>query len=225
MRAPFGKPFAAAVAGAPLAIALLLLFQAPALAVITGGCTGSATATGSGGVDLTTASVWHLKSTDSVSGSGTSPTEQTFVNVGIYAFGFAIPVYSSTGKGHGGSAGPFQVSAWSKYARVLAASGASDSCSGAIELIVDDISPVSNAAGAGGAAVGVAGVLGILGAAARGGGAIGRVGGGFAGLIAGTGLGLLAQQAGAINPESLSGLAVPGVGLVAGAALAGAFRR
>ncbi len=206
--------------------ALLLLLSAPhADAVVTGGCTAQATASKSGAIDLTTQAEWHVRSEDDVSGSGTAPADQTFVQISAYAFGVGLPVLSATGKGRSGSAGPYALSNYTWIARIISVSGNSDSCSGYVTLIVDDANPLLTAAGGGGAALGVIGLLGVLGAARGRGGPGGRIGGGLAGLIAGLGIGLLLQQAGALDPRSLLGLALLAGGVIIGGAAAGALRR
>lgn len=208
------------------AVALALFALAsPAQAVISGPCTASGTASSSGNVDFTTQTVWHLKQSDTVSGTGHSEPEQTSVGVSVVNFGVPIPVFSSSGKGHGGDAGPFTVAAFTPYARVAYAYGASDSCSGSIEIIVDDVNPVATAAGGGGLALGVLGLLGMIGSMFGRGGVGNRMGGGLSGLIAGVGFGLYLEQAGVLDPSAIYGLALPLGGLVLGIVLAGAFGR
>ncbi len=214
-----------AASTAALALAFVIAPATPAAGIVTGGCTGTASASKSGSVDLTTASEWHLRSDDVVSGSGTAPTDQTFVQIYAYALGVPIPVLSNTGKGKSGTAGPYAVSSYSWMAKTIAVSGASDSCSGSITIIIDDSSPATTAAGGGGLIVAILGLLGMHGAAFGPGGRAGRVAGGLAGVLAGLGVGLFANQLGFIDARSLVGLALPAAGAVLGTGAAGALRR
>src|SRR5438094_2415945 len=91
-------------------LALVLIGATPALGVVTGGCTAKATATKSGAIDLSTQAEWHVRTDDVVSGSGTAPTDQTFVTVSAYVLSVPLPVLSTTGKGKDGSAGPYEIS-------------------------------------------------------------------------------------------------------------------
>jgi hypothetical protein len=205
-----------------LSCALLVASAAPSAAVVTGGCKVQATASKSGGTDLTALAEWHLKNEDVVTGTGSAPSEQTTVQIGAVVFGVAVPVVNSTGnKGTSGSGGPYAVADYSKYGRIISVAGSSDSCSGYVTIIVDDVDALSTAAGAGGLAVGVLGTLGVLATAFRG----GRVGGAVFGLLAGLGFGVLLTQTGTLDPRSMVGLALPGGGLVVGAAIAGIFKR
>lgn len=207
------------------AIAVLLAASFPSGAVITGGCTASATASRSGAVDLTTATEWHLRSDDVVNGSGKAPTVQTTAQVSAYAFGIAFPLVSATGRGTGGSAGPFDVATYARLARIIAVAGSSDSCSGSITIIIDDVNPFLTATGGGGAVLGLLGLLGVLRSAFSRGGGGARVGGALAGLLGGLGLGLLLQQTGTLDPANLVGLVVPLAGLVIGGGAAGMLKR
>ena len=56
-----------------IACAFVLASSAPAAAVIVGGCTAQGTASKSTGVDVTSATEWHLRTDDVVSGSGAAP--------------------------------------------------------------------------------------------------------------------------------------------------------
>ena len=165
-----------------------------------------------------------MRNNDVVSGSGAAPADQTFVQISVYAFGVGIPAFNATGKGRGGSAGPYNVSSYSWIGRVISVSGASDSCNGYITLIIDDANPITTVLGGGGAVLGLIGLLGVLFAARGSGGVRSRIGGAFAGLIAGVGIGVLVLEAGALDPRSLTGLALPIGGLFIGAVLAGMLR-
>ena len=206
-------------------LALGLIGATPALGVVTGGCTAKATATKSGAIDLTTQAEWHVRTDDVVSGSGTAPTDQTFVTISAYALGVPLPIVSATGKGKDGSAGPYEISIYRWVAKTITVSGSSDTCSGYVTLIIDDVNLFATALGGGGIALGVLGLLGLLGAARGQGGAGGRLYGLIAGALAGLGFGLTLQQLGTLDARSLVSLAVPGAGALIGLLVAGAFRR
>ena len=211
---------------AAVACAFVLASSAPAAATIAGGCTAQGTASKSKGVDLASATEWHLRTVDVVSGSGTAPANQSFVNVSVVAFGVPIPVLNRTGlNDKTGSAGPYMVSSYSWIARVIPVSGASDRCTGAITVILDDVNPLTTAAGGGGAALALVAVLLLLAVARGSGGAGGRIGGAILGAVAGIGIGIALIEASIFDPGSLVGLALPLGGLVIGAASAGALRR
>jgi len=206
-------------------LALVLIGATPALGVVTGGCTAKATGTKSGAIDLTTQGEWHVRSDDIVSGSGTAPTDQTFVTISAYVLGIPVPIVRATGKGKDGTAGPYEISIYRWMARTIAVSGSSDNCSGSVTLIIDDVNPFATAFGGGGVVLGVLGLLGLLGAARGQGGAGGRFYGLIAGALAGLGFGLTLQEVGTLDPRSLVGLAVPAGGAVLGLIVAGMFRR
>ena len=66
--------------------ATFLVFPAVAAATITPPCSGTGHAA-SGDVDLSTATEWHLESTDTVVGEGSSTVSMTSASVSAYAFG------------------------------------------------------------------------------------------------------------------------------------------
>lgn len=201
-----------------LAAILLILVPIGASASVSGGCQVTGTASKSGTTDLTSADIWHLRSDDVVRGSATYPS-QTYVHVYALIFGIPIPVYSSNGKDTKGSAGPFDVSDYSRYTRVFAAGGASDTCTGAVLIIIDDQSPFTNAAGLLGlilAAIGLIGLAMLLFGGSGSGGCGSIFFGVLAGLLAGLGGALIAAEAGLIDPRNIAGLVVIGVGVVVG---------
>ncbi len=206
-------------------LALVLIGAVPAFGLVTGGCTAKASGTKSGAIDLTTQAEWHVRSDDIVAGSGTAPTDQTSVTVSAYVLGVPVPIVRATGKGKDGTAGPYDISVYRWMARTIAVSGSSDSCTGDVTLIIDDVNPFATVFGGGGIVLGILGLLGLLGAARGQGGAGGRFYGLIAGVLAGLGFGLTLQQVGALDPRSLVGLAVPGGGALLGLIVAGMFRR
>lgn len=206
-------------AGAAVVAAILLAIGAlTASATVTGGCSVTASASISGTKDLTTADIWHLRTADVVNGSATYPT-QTYVHVFVFLFGIPLPVYSSNGKDTKGSAGPFNVSDYSKYTRIFAAGGQSDTCTGSVLIIVDDQSPFTNLAGLVGAVLAVLGLVGLafLMFAGSGSGGCGATFFGIlAGFIFGLGGALILAEAGLVDPRSIVGLVFVGVGVILG---------
>jgi hypothetical protein len=208
--------------GIPAALCLtamvLMLSPVGASATVNGGCKVTGNSTSGGSVDLTTEDIWHLQSSDEVSGSATYPT-QTFVHVFAFLFGIPVPVYSSSGKDTKGSAGPFKVSDYSRYTRVFAAGGSSDSCDGAVLIVVDDQNAFTNVVGLVGLGLAVIGLIGLLVLMFMGGGS-GGCGSIFFGLLAGLFLGLgaalVATEAGLLDPRNVSGLVVAGVLTIVG---------
>ena len=209
-----------------VACAFALASSAPAVASIDGGCTANGTATKSKGVDFASATEWHLRTDDIVSGSGSAPANQSFVKVSVMAFGVPIPVLDKTGlNDKTGSAGPYAVSTYSWIARVIPVSGASNSCIGSIDIILDDVNPLATAAGGGAAALALFAVVLLVVVARGSGGAGGRIGGGVLGVVAGIGVGIALIEASILDPRSLVGLALPLGGLIIGAASAGLLRQ
>lgn len=201
------------VVPAALGLSTMLLVLSPigsSATITNGSCKVTGTSTSGGSIDLTTADTWHLQSTDQVNGSATYPS-QTFVHIYAYLFGIPVPVYSSSGKDTKGSAGPFLVSDYSRFTRVFAAGGSSDSCDGSVLIIVDDQNPFTNAAGLVGSTLAVLGLIGLLILMFAGTGS-GGCGSTFFGLLAGLFLGLGAAldatEAGILDPRSIVGLAV-----------------
>lgn len=204
-----------------IAALLLILVPLAASASVNGGCTVTGTASISGATDLTRQDVWHLKTADSVTGVAKYPS-QTYVHIYALIFGLPIPVYSSSGKDTHGSAGPFLVSDYSRFTRVFAAGGASDTCTGAALIIVDDQSPFTNAGGIGGIVLLAIGLLGILALLFMGKGASGCGAsflGALLGLALGVGAALLAAEMGLVDPRNIAGLVVIGICVIAGIAI------
>lgn len=155
-----GFPRKLAVA-ALAAASLMLLLPRVGSATVTGGCDVSGVATVSGTTNLTDTAVWHLKAADDVTGTATYP-EQTKVKVHVLIFGIPYQIYESSGKDTHGSAGPFLVSDYSKYTRVFAAGGASDSCAGLVVIVVDDQNPFTTYLGIAGTALSIIGIILLL---------------------------------------------------------------
>jgi hypothetical protein len=197
-------------------------------ATVTGGCTAEGHATSSS-VDLTTATEWHIRSTDVAGGSGTSPVKMTAAQVYAYALGVEIPIASGTGDGDTGGAvdgvsvAPFAILG---HRFTVAGSASGDgACGGSITIILDDVNPVTTVLGGGGIALFVVGGLGVLAGARSRGGAVRRVVAGMFGALGGAGLGLALEQFGVTDPTSPVGLALVLAGLLLGLLLTGLLGR
>ena len=210
------------------AVAVLLLALPVAVsATITGGCTGEGHAT-SGSVNLTSASEWHIKSTDVGGGSGTAPAPIKAASVGAYAAGIQIPIASGTSE-DGETAGSVEGVSASLFATlgqrfVIAGSGSGDvSCSGQITMIIDDVNPLLTVLGGGGLLLALIGLLAIFMAARSNGGAGARIGAFLLGGLGGLGLALALEQFGILNPTQPIGLGIALLAAIVGLLLAGRF--
>jgi hypothetical protein len=190
-------------------LTLVLAFPMGAAATITGGCTGTGTAT-SGGVDLTTATEWHVKKDDVGGGSGEGPTAHN-ASVGAYALGLQIPIQS----GHsdpGESSGSVEGVSVSTFAllgaRFIVTGSADNGCAGQIEIIIDDVDPLFTLLGGGGALVAALFALLVLRTMRGGKGIFKRLLDTVYGLIGGIGAALALEQFGYIDPDSLVGLMI-----------------
>ena len=159
----------AAMVLAALLLAALLLGALPAAtaATVTGGCTVTGTSTSGGPIDLTTATVWHLRSSDQISASGSAPFEQSDGAASAYVFGFAVPLASghSTAE-HAVQSDTYEVSALGLLGRIFVLSGSSTGpfhdCAGQVEVVIDDINPFLTVLGGGGLVMALLGLLGAL---------------------------------------------------------------
>ena len=196
---------------------LLLAYPGAVGATITGGCTGTGTAT-SGGVDLTTATQWHVKKADVGGGSGQGPAAHN-ASVGASALGLRIPIASGTsipGESQGSVSG-VSVSMFALLGKRFVVSGSADNgCAGEIEIIIDDVDPLFTALGGGGALLAAIFGLLVLRTMRGGKGIFKRLLDVIYGLIGGVGAALALEQFGYIDPTSLLGLMlVIGAGLFA----------
>jgi hypothetical protein len=205
---------------------LSLAFPVVASATITPPCQGTGTST-SGNVDLTTAFEWHLKSTDTAGGNGSSTVPMKSANVTAYAFGgLGIPIAAGTGSGEtSGSVDGVSVKTYavlgSRFYVAGSASGDGASCSGNIIIVFDDVNPVLTAFGGGGLILFLLCLIGIV-LLARSRGGAGLVALAIVlGLLGGAGLAVALGQFGALDATSPVGLAFPLVGAVAGAVTCG----
>ena len=212
---------------AAIAVAAVLLWPASAAADVLGGCTAQGVASTSSPINITTDSVWHVHRADSLRGAAQAPSPQTHVTVDVVFFGLHPPfahLIDRTGTfGTEGGGGPFNVSDFARFGRVFAATGGSDSCSGTLVIVVDDVSALSTLAGGIALGLGIAGLLGMLLASFLRGRVSSRAVGAVMGLLSGTGFGLFVQQAGWVDPTSLRTLAIPAAGLIGGILIGGAL--
>jgi hypothetical protein len=210
--------------------AAFLGFPAIAAAVITPPCSGSGHAA-SGDVDLGTATEWHLRSTDTVVGEGSSTAPMKSATVSAYAFGgLSIPIAGGSG-GEGRTEGAVNSVLVSQYAILGArfyvagfASGDGATCTGSIVIIIDDVNPAATVFGGGALAAAAIGLLGILLGTRLSGKTSTRVFVGIIGLLGGIGAAVAAAQFGILDPTQPIGLVLPVIGAVAGFGLCGTLR-
>jgi len=209
-------------------LAAALAIPGLAHATINGGCTASGQST-SGSVDLTSATEWHLKSTDTAGGEGQSPAQMTSAEVHAYVLGLAIPIASGTGNGGtsgavtGVSVAPFAILGH-RFTVAGTASG-QGACSGEITIILDDVNPALTAFGGGGLLLFAVGVVAILLGARSSGGLPRRILVAVLGGLGGAGLGVALAQFGVLDATSLVGLALAIGGLVLGFVITGPLGR
>jgi hypothetical protein len=195
---------------------VLVAPASPALAAITGGCTASGSASRSGSVDLTTATEWRLRRDDVVNATARAPREQTAAQASAYGFFVPLSLLVATGRGPEGNAGPYAVSDYAWIARVFVVAGSSDTCSGSIRIVIEDVNQFATLVGGGGLLLFLVGVLGVIASALGRGLGPRLLGGGLGGLVAGFGLALLLPQLGVIDPRDPIGFALLAVGLIIG---------
>jgi hypothetical protein len=188
----------------------------PALAVISGGCTATGSASQSGSVDLTTATEWRLRRDDVVNATGRAPREQTAASASAYAFFVPLTLLVTTGQGPEGRAGPYAVSDYAWIARVFVVAGSSDNCSGSVRIVIEDVNQVATLVGGGGLLLFLLGALGVVASALDRGLGPRLLGGGLGGLVAGFGLALLLPQFGVFDPRDPIGLGLLALGLLIG---------
>lgn len=208
-----------------LVLVALAVSAVPAQALVNGGCKAGAIASNSGPVDLTTTKVWHVTHADEVNGQGLAVTPQKFASLKVMMFGIGIPLLDRTGNSLTGSAGPYKISDYDPYTRVLSVAGTSTSCDGSVLIIVDDVAPLATLAGVLGmiaTLLGIAGLVASLFLPATGSSRFLAM---VVGLLGGLGVGALLQQAAILDPGNLAGLLLPAGGAVVGLFVTGALRR
>jgi len=221
-------PRAAVVRGLCAGLFVLVgLVVAPAAghARVSGGCTASATASKSGSVDLTTATVWHVTDADVISGEARSPSTQRTAQLKVVIFGVGLPLLDRQGNNTTGAAGPYRIADYDHYSRVLSVAGTSTSCDGTVLIIVDDVAPLATWAGILGLIATVLGLIGLIASLFLQPTGSSRVVGVIVGFIAGLGVGLLLQEAATLDPGNALGLAFPVAGAVIGLVVPGVFAR
>lgn len=208
-------------------IVLMSLLCAPVAgqARVSGGCTASATASKSGSVDLTTATVWHVTDADVISGEAKSPNPQLSAQLKVVIFGVGLPLLDRPGNSTSGAAGPYRIADYDHYSRVLSVAGTSTNCDGAVLIIVDDVAPLATWAGILGLIATLLGLIGLIASLFLQPTGSSRVVGMIVGFLAGLGVGLLLQEAATLDPANALGLAFPVAGAVIGLVVPGVFHR
>jgi len=140
----------------------LVVLPAAVQAKVNGGCTATGTASKSGAVNLTTATVWHVTAADVLTGEAKASSPQKVAQLKVVIFGVGLPLLDRTGNTTFGTAGPYRISDYDPYTRVLAVAGTSTSCDGSVLIIVDDVSPLTTWAGVLGTIAALLGVIGLL---------------------------------------------------------------
>ncbi|MGI8607750.1 MAG: hypothetical protein ACR2MY_00775 [Candidatus Dormibacteria bacterium] len=213
----------------PVAAIAMTLFGAaasPALADISGdGCKASAKDTAGkanpASIDIAQISTWHVSKDSKLEGEGSAPSDQTFGKASAAAFGFGvIQIAGGTGSGKTGT-GALDVSQYSQYVRVFAGVGSSDSCSGSLTVVVDDVSAIDTLVGKIAVGLLIVGFLILIAVVVR-----SRppgtnvfpasLVGAFGGFLAALGLYEYLVQSGSFDPLSKLGLAFLIVGLIIG---------
>src|SRR5260370_5766286 len=174
-----------------------------------GGCRARATASRSGAIDLTTATVWHVKDADVINGSGKAPTAQKAAQLKVLMFGIGLPLLDRQGNSPSGDAGPYLIADYDRYTRVLSVAGTSTTCDGSILVIVDDVAPLGTWAGILGLIALLLGLIGLVATSFQLPNGSARVVGMVVGVVAGLGLGLLLQHGAILDPANLLGLLLP----------------
>lgn len=217
MRTQVGRRIAAII----LFGAAVALLPALAAATVDGGCQVTGTSSSGGSIDLTTATEWHMRSTDTAGGSGTAPSEMTSATVGAYALGLRLPIAS--GDGDGSTTGSVDGVSVELYAILGArfvvageSAGEGGGCSGQVTVILDDVNPLFTALGGGGILATVIAMIVLLALARGSGGCAGRVLGGLFGGLGGLGLALALEQFGILDPTQPFGIVVVIVAIVLG---------
>src|SRR5260370_4567986 len=122
-------------------IVLISLLVAPVAgqAHMSSGCTATASASKSGAIDLTTATVWHVKDADVINGSGNAPTAQKSAQLKVLLFGIGLPLLDRQGNSPSGAAGPYLIADYDPSPRVLSVAGARPTCAGSILRTAADL--------------------------------------------------------------------------------------
>jgi hypothetical protein len=192
-------------------------------ASVSGGCTATGTASRSGSVDLGSATVWHVKAADVLTGLAYAPTPQKEAHLKVVLFGVGLPLLDRAGNDTVGRAGPYRIADYDRYTRVLAVTGTSTRCDGYILIVVDDVSPLTTWAGVLGIIAFLLGLIGLLASLTQAPSTNARIVGPVVGVVGGFGLGLVLQETLILDPGSPFGLLIPAGGGVLGMILPGVF--
>ena len=212
-----------------LVLAAALALPAAAAAVMTKGtCQATGTATSSGSIDLTTATEWHMKSTDIAGGSGTANANQTSAQVAAYGLGIALPIASGSGAGEtAGSVSGVSVEIYAILGARFTVAGSSvgedGGCAGNVTIILDDVDPLFTIFGGGGLLLALLGLLVLLWAARSPASCGGRFLASLFGGLGGLGFALAMEQFGYLDPTQPFGLAIAIGAAVIGFVLNGRF--
>lgn len=210
-------------------VALLALIGIAAMPVAgeanVSGCAATATASKSGAVDLSVATTWHVKDADVISGQANAPTAQNSAQLKVFLFGIGLPLLDQSGRSTTGSAGPYRISDYDRYTRVLSVGGTSTSCNGNVLVIVDDVAPLATWAGILGLIATVLGLIGLIASLFQFPNGSARILGMVVGVVAGLGAGLLLQQTAILDPANIFGLLLPIGGAFVGLIVPGLAHR
>jgi hypothetical protein len=213
--------------------ALVLAFPAAAAAQLggTGNCTATATSSGGSSIDIKASDLWHIDSTDTAGGSGTSAVPMKTATVYAYVIGgLSIPIAGGSGSGDtSGSVTGVSVATYAALgARFWVGGSASGdggaACSGRFEIILDDVNPLLTALGGGGVVLFLICLIAVALLARSGGGCFMVALSVLVGLLGGAALGVAAGQFGLLDATEPVGLALPVAGAAIGGATCGRFR-
>ncbi|TMD34325.1 MAG: hypothetical protein E6I89_16300, partial [Chloroflexi bacterium] len=112
----------------------LVVVPAAIQAKVNGGCIATGTASKSGTVNLTTATVWHVTAADVLTGEAKASSPQKVAQLKVVIFGVGLPLLDRTGNSTLGTAGPYRISDYDPYTRVLAVAGTSTNCDGSVVI-------------------------------------------------------------------------------------------
>lgn len=160
-----------------------------------------------------------------VNGSGNAPTAQKSAQLRVLMFGIGLPLLDRQGNSPSGSAGPYLISDYDRYTRVLSVAGTTSTCDGSILVVVDDVAPLGTWAGILGLIALLLGLIGLAATTLQFPSGSARVAGMVVGLVAGLGLGLLLQQGAILDPANALGLLLPAGGALLGLIVPGTFHR
>lgn len=124
-----------------------------------------------------------------------------------------------------GTAGPYKISDYDRYTRVLSVAGTSNICDGTILIIVDDISPLTTWAGVLGTIAAVLGIIGLVASLFLSPSGFSRVVAMIVRLIAALGVEAWLRQAAILVPGDTLGLLFPVGGAVGGLIVPGVLGR